>query len=67
MSLQAIPGDRPIRVANRAVKSIGDNSADLASELARLRQAPSSSSAPADWRPAEGHRDSAPVLVTVSG
>jgi hypothetical protein len=39
MSLQAIPGDRPIRVANCAVKSIGDNSADLASELARLRQA----------------------------
>ena len=34
-----IPGDRPIRVANRAVKSIGDNlnTAELASELARLR------------------------------
>jgi hypothetical protein len=34
-----IPGDRPIRVANRAVRSIGDNSntAEWASELARLR------------------------------
>ncbi len=62
--MQATPGDRPIQVANRAVKSIGDNSADLASELARL-QAPSRAR-PGRGLEAEGHRDSLSTSLTVA-